>query len=182
MQLSVASLAEAQQLETATCKVSVYRDELALDWSSLLNGPIKALLQHVPALTLCNDKACAQNCGRFHPAVEEAQVVDGLIIDLWGRQWAKEDGGRAQPSDAQAFHCLIRAPSSLLYCIFNRLRSEVSTQSHVQQAAQGRILDLRGSGCPMSEMGREEPGRGDVGGPHGSLEPLRIPCTCPGMW
>ena len=39
MQLSVASFAEAQQLETATCKVSVYRDELALDWSSQLLTP-----------------------------------------------------------------------------------------------------------------------------------------------
>ncbi|CAE7649575.1 unnamed protein product [Symbiodinium sp. CCMP2456] len=119
--LAHASIAEAQHLETLTCRISVYRDELALDWRTLTEGPIKALLQHLPALTLCGDKACAQNCGRFHPAVEEAGSVDRLILDLWSRQWSKLEGGRASASEAQAFHCMIRVPSSAL--------------SHLQQIA-----------------------------------------------
>ena len=114
VQLASQSIAEVQQLETVTCRISVYRDEIALDWSELQKGPIRVLLQLIPALSLCADKACAQTCGRFHPAVEEVDVVDRLIIDLWGRQWSKLEGGRASPNDAQSFHCLIRVPSSAL--------------------------------------------------------------------
>ena len=112
VQLASANIQELDQLDTVTCRLSLYRDETSLPWTEVTKAPLRELLHHTPGLLLCKDPACTQSCGKFHAAVDEA--VDRLVLDVWGRQWAKLAGGRDTPSKAEAFHCLIRVPSSAL--------------------------------------------------------------------
>ena len=106
VQLASANIQE-DQLDTVTRRLSLYRDETSLAWTEVTKAPVRKLLRHTPGLLLCKDPACTQTCGKFHAVVDEA--VDRLVLDVWGRQWAK-----LTPSKAEAFHCLIRVPSSAL--------------------------------------------------------------------
>ena len=112
VQLAARDITDVEPLETITCRLSLYRDECGLEWSEFCNAPVRALQQHIPGLLLCKDSACAQDCGRFHAAVDE--TVDRLFLDIWGRQFVKVDGGKASQADSAAFHCLVRVPGSAL--------------------------------------------------------------------
>ncbi|CAE7506880.1 aquIMA [Symbiodinium sp. CCMP2456] len=105
-----ADMGEIDQLDTVTGRVSLFRDEAQLDWEVFIKAPIRSLLQHVPGLNLCRDKNCKGDCAAFHPAVDEH--VEHMLLDVWARQFAKLDGGKADPASAQVFQSLIRVPSS----------------------------------------------------------------------
>ena len=79
VQLASADITELAQLDTLTCRLSLYRDETSLDWVEVVRAPLRELLRST------SDPACTQACGKFHAAVDEA--VDRLVLDVWGRQW-----------------------------------------------------------------------------------------------
>ena len=114
VQLQQSQIADSDQLETATCRFTVFRDETSLDWDAFIAAPVRELVSGNPGLTLCKEASCNQQCGRFHASVEEAGCIDRLLLDLWGRQWLKADGGRVAPAEAQVFACLVRVPASAL--------------------------------------------------------------------
>ena len=98
-------------LQPSAC-LTVFRDEIALDWDSFITAPVRSLVSGNPGLSLCKDGSCSQSCGKFHASVEESGCIDRLLLDLWGRQWLKLEGGRAAPADAQVFACMARVPAS----------------------------------------------------------------------
>ena len=112
IQLASSDIAELDQVDTALCKLSLCRDEVSLEWGSVVAAPIRALLQHAPGLTICADPSCKQDCPRFHPAVDES--VDRLLLEVWGRQYSRIEGGKVLAQQAQVFSCMIRIPASAL--------------------------------------------------------------------
>ncbi|CAE7278596.1 unnamed protein product [Symbiodinium natans] len=112
VQLTTHDIAEVEQLDTVVIKLSLYRDQCSIGWERICEAPIRALLQQVPELSLCQVAGCKQDsgCSRFHPAVEEQ--VDHLLLDIWGRQFQKLGGGREEPSQAFVFQAYIRVPAS----------------------------------------------------------------------
>ena len=110
--LKAADIAEVDSLDTLTCKLSLFREETALDWAEVCQAPVRILMQSVPGFSLCKDQACPQDCARFHAAVDE--TVDRLFLDVWNRQYHRLEGGRSAPGDAAVFSCYVRVPASAL--------------------------------------------------------------------
>ncbi|CAE7940377.1 unnamed protein product, partial [Symbiodinium necroappetens] len=111
-QLAQENMDDVEQVDTAVCKIHVFRDELAIAWATFVDAPLRQLLQLVPALTMCREPKCLGDCGRFHAAVDEA--VEQLILDVWARQFIKLDGGREKPDQASAFVAFLRDCTSNL--------------------------------------------------------------------
>ena len=51
-----------------------------------------------------------QDCGRFHPVVEEP--VESLLLDIWSRAYHRLEGGKASSDQASTFQALLRVPST----------------------------------------------------------------------
>ena len=115
-QLTPASIAEVDQIETCVVRIQVYRDQCSIPWDRIVEAPMKAITLQHPELTLCKNSGCRQDpsCPRFHPAVEEGSL-DQLFLDLWGRQYQKLQGGKAGPDDAQVFQVYVRVPATALH-------------------------------------------------------------------
>ena len=105
-----ADTAELETVDTAVLKPSLYKDEAALAWPEIVRSSLKALTQQYACFTLCKDVACAQDCGRFHPAFEEP--VERVFLDVWSCLYGKLAGGRALPDLANVFSCFARVPAS----------------------------------------------------------------------
>ena len=75
VQLQQGQIADTDQLDTATCRFTVFRDEAVLDWAAFAQSPIRTLVVGNPGLSLCKDASCSQSCGKFHPSVEEADCA-----------------------------------------------------------------------------------------------------------
>ena len=105
-----ADMGSIDQLDTMVGRLSFYRDETQLNWEDFVKSPIRAMLQHIPGLSLCKEPSCKGDCSHFHPAVDEQ--VEQMLLDVWSRQFAKAIGGRAAPAQAEVFQALVRVPSS----------------------------------------------------------------------
>ena len=108
--LAQGTIAEPSALATGVCRVTIFRDELPLEWEKITQGPVKWLIQAVPAMKVCSGIECGIDCPAFHPAIEEK--VDQMILDLWSRQYQTLDGKRAEPAKADVFGVLLRVPKS----------------------------------------------------------------------
>ena len=108
--LSRDDIAEVEQVDTKVVKVSVFKDETTMSWAAMHQTPVRLLLQHVSELNLCKCMHCQQDCGKFHPAVEE--VVESVVLDVWGRQWQKLEGGKIDPASASVFVAFLRVPGT----------------------------------------------------------------------
>ena len=118
VQLALNSVDELEQVETCVCRLNLYKDEIAFAWDRVLEAPLRALTQAVPAFVLCRDPACKGDCARFHPAVEEQ--VEHLILEVWARQYLRVDGSRARPAESELFQAYIRLPSSAIHHLFKQ--------------------------------------------------------------
>ena len=108
--LAQGTIAEPSALATGVCKITIFRDELPFEWDKITQGPVKWLIQAVPAMKVCSGIECGIDCPAFHPAIEEK--VDQMILDLWARQYQTLDGRRAEPAKAEVFGVLLRVPKS----------------------------------------------------------------------
>ena len=99
-------------IATQVLKVNIFKDEFGGLWSTLIEAPVKTLIQQVPLLQLCAGKDCGPNCSKTHPAVDEA--LDGVVLEVWGRNFSKIEGGRMPPSEASLFSVFLRIPLSVL--------------------------------------------------------------------
>ncbi|CAE7551862.1 unnamed protein product [Symbiodinium pilosum] len=112
VQLAAANIAEVETVDVVTGRISLFKDEATVAWEVVAQAPIKALLQYVPALTLCRDSACKGDCQFFHPAVDES--VEHIFMNVWARRFSTVDGSRTEASNADLFQALVRIPSSAL--------------------------------------------------------------------
>ena len=97
---------------TDIIKLQVHRDEIQLDWPQFLKGPIRALLQMIPALRLCQGQHCGVDCPLYHPPLDEE--VPGLILDIWARNFCNHNGKITKADLAAYFQALLRVPSVAL--------------------------------------------------------------------
>ena len=95
VQLTPAQDMEVDHLETCVVKLMLYRDQCAWSWEKLMEAPLRFLIHQVPKLLL---------------RVEE--IVDQLILDVWGRQFQRVGGGRQDAVSAGVFQAFLRAPLS----------------------------------------------------------------------
>lgn len=72
---------------SAICvKIAVYRDAIEGSWADFCKAPIKCLLNHVPALTKCEDSDKMDcSCPKWHPPPKNS--MNDPILDVWRRQW-----------------------------------------------------------------------------------------------
>ena len=68
VQLASGGVADIDNVKTGVCRVSVYKDETALDWASLVQAPVRQVMSQVTELSICRTPNCAGDCKRFHPA------------------------------------------------------------------------------------------------------------------
>ena len=108
--LAQGSIAEPTSIATGVCKISVFRDELPISWDKFCEGPVRWLMQTVPALKVCSGVECGIDCAFFHPAVDEH--IDQMVLDLWARQFQTHAGKKVQDKVAEVFSVLIRVPQS----------------------------------------------------------------------
>ena len=113
VQLTPAEMTEIEHLETFVVKLTLYRDECTIPWDRVAEAPLRTLINSVGELSICKQSGCKQDCGRFHPSVEEAHA-EQLFLDAWGRQWQKVGGGRTDAQTAGVFQMYLRAPASAL--------------------------------------------------------------------
>ena len=72
--------------------MQVFYDQFSQDWAQFQRGPVKCIVQLVPALQICATEECPGDCRFFHPAVEETV--------------------KSKPGDADVFSVFIRTPAS----------------------------------------------------------------------
>lgn len=103
---------DVQVSSTDIVKVLIYRDEVQLDWAQITKGPIRALLQLIPAFRLCSGKQCGADCPLYHPPIDEE--LPGLILDIWARNFCTMNGKTTKAELAAYFQALLRIPSVAL--------------------------------------------------------------------
>lgn len=62
-------------------------------------------------LTLCDDKQCGGDCGRFHPSCEESGA-ESAVLDVWGFFWHRYDGSKVVPNQAEVLSVYLRVLES----------------------------------------------------------------------
>ena len=152
--LAKQDIADVDQLETETLRIQVFRDETSLSWDEFHPAPFRALLAHIPGLSLCRDQGCKGDCCRYHCAIEEA--ADQLLLDIWSRQFLWLEGGKASPSNAAQFQALIRVPASAR-SFLQRLQVpgvyfEPRSQSGAEPHSQFAVIWLPGADFARASM------------------------------
>ena len=105
-------MAEVDSLATVVFKLTLYRDETQLDWSKIVQAPVRAMLQGISGLVLCTQQGCGPECPHYHAPVDEP--IDRLLLDVWNRQFARSGGGKSPPEQAASFQCYVRVPATAL--------------------------------------------------------------------
>ena len=98
---------------TKVMRVHVFRDVWEIDnvWADLTAHPVRSLVQLFPILRLCRVADCDQECGMFHPSLEEEGVESGLL-DIWAFRWHGYDGSKMPSEKAEVLSVYIRIPES----------------------------------------------------------------------
>ena len=95
-------------MDTEILKIQMFQDETALAWTQVIAGPVKALLQLVAQLRLCQGRQCGKECPLFHAPVGE--TMQGIILDLWARSFHNQQGKNIKAELAHYFQVMVRVP------------------------------------------------------------------------
>eukprot|EP00438_Fugacium_kawagutii_P008487 Skav210939 [mRNA] locus=scaffold713:141408:145823:- [translate_table: standard] len=106
------SLTRPTLVSTQVMKIIVYRDEFEGSWERLVESPIRVLCQLVPRLQLCQGQDCGAECPKSHAPVDDS--FDTVLMEIWSRSFAKLEGGKAPPTEAQIFWVFVRIPQGLV--------------------------------------------------------------------
>eukprot|EP00438_Fugacium_kawagutii_P028106 Skav224951 [mRNA] locus=scaffold1186:17210:21625:- [translate_table: standard] len=106
------SLERPDLVTTQVVKIVVYRDEFEGGWDKLVDSPIRILCQMIPRLQLCPGQDCGTECPKSHAPVDDP--FDTVLMEIWSRSFAKQEGGKAPPADAQIFWVFVRVPKCLV--------------------------------------------------------------------
>eukprot|EP00435_Cladocopium_sp_Y103_P075671 s223_g62.t1 len=97
-------------LEVATIKVMVYRDEFPGEWSDFCSSPIRHLVNVFPLLKRCQNTGCQCEC--WHNP--DQLPVQDPILDVWRRQHLTSGFKPVQASKCDIFSVCIRVPMCLV--------------------------------------------------------------------
>lgn len=99
-------------MPTVVFRVHVFKDiwTTAGDWRQIVSKPVNTLVDHFPMLRLCKDSQCT-GCDLCHTSIEE-DGIEVALPDVWGFNWRKVDGAKAQPNVAEVLSVYIRVPES----------------------------------------------------------------------
>eukprot|EP00435_Cladocopium_sp_Y103_P061470 s241_g23.t1 len=106
------NLSQVDIVDNAVVRFHVYRDELSVAWTELVQSPVRVLCNLVPLLQLCPGDGCGPDCPKSHAAVGES--LDSVIMEVWARSFGKIEGGRAPAPEASYFSVFMRIPESTL--------------------------------------------------------------------
>ena len=98
------------QLEVATVKVMVYRDEFSSSWDDFIGAPIKHLARIFPVLARCSDPDCKCDC--WHNP--EGLPLKDPIMDVWRRQFLRTSFKPVAAAKADIFSVCLRIPIAIL--------------------------------------------------------------------
>ena len=91
-------------------RVAVYRDEWPESWESLVNKPLRAVLEACVELQTCSQVGC--NCQKWHgisgPGEPEA------LLEVWNRGFLSASFKPCKPAEAVLFNVYLRVPTALL--------------------------------------------------------------------
>ena len=122
VQPAVSCIEDVEVVDTVACRISLFKDETRVPWDSVIEAPVRAMLQHITELQVCKDFKCDgscslfQPCSLFHPAVEES--LTQLFQDVWARSYSRVGGGKVRAVDSELFQTFVRIPSSALSHLF----------------------------------------------------------------
>ena len=103
--------------KTAVLKLQIFREQFPTTWEDFVQAPLKHIIRALPALTLCDGINCGSECPRSHQALEEE--VEQVIMEVWSRNFFREQGGKSTPDKADIYQVYIRVPSSSLHGILD---------------------------------------------------------------
>jgi len=98
------------QLEVATVKIMVYRDEYLMSWDDFVTAPIKHLVKLFPTLTRCSVTDC--KCDHWHNP-EQLPLRDP-IMDVWRRQFLRAGFKPVTAAKSEIFSVCLRVPMVIL--------------------------------------------------------------------
>ena len=99
-------------VSSAVVRLQIYRDEVTSDWSSVVNSPIKFVVQHTATLQVCEGQSCGGVCPKYHLPVDVDQM--NLMHEIWARRFTSLES-RLQPADqAACFTAFLRVVDSIV--------------------------------------------------------------------
>ena len=96
------------EVPVVTVKLMLYRDQCTVPWTTVLEGPVKHLLQLAPCLSVCRIVDCT--CPATHITTSE---IGEPILDLWNRDFVTTQFRKTPPKDADIFTCHVRILASV---------------------------------------------------------------------
>ena len=108
---------EVGNIVTSTVRLQLFADMTEIPWQDVLDGPVKALTQHIMPLQFCDGGICHGQCPRYHAPVDED--VDYVLIDVFAWRWLQDDGKQVPKTKANLFSVYVRVPTSALNAILS---------------------------------------------------------------
>ena len=104
-------MTKVEEVEVATVKLLVYRDQWNEGWENFSSAPVKHVLQQLPVLTVCKNTNCS--CPAWHLS-EASTVREDPVLDVWSRDFLNDNFKRVKASDASLFTCHLRIMKAVL--------------------------------------------------------------------
>eukprot|EP00435_Cladocopium_sp_Y103_P050608 s158_g15.t1 len=102
---------EIAVVPTRVLRAHVFKDLFDHDWHEFTEHPVRLLVQAFPVFRLCRTSDCEQDCGCFHPSLEEEGAESGLL-DIWAFRWHGHDGAKHPPAESDVLSVYLRVPES----------------------------------------------------------------------
>lgn len=100
-------LPSVPEVPVVTVKLMLYRDQCTVPWTSVLDGPVKHLLQLAPCLSVC--RVPDFQCPAKHVSTQDSAEP---ILDLWNRDFVTMQFRKTAAKDADIFACHLRILAS----------------------------------------------------------------------
>ena len=115
-----------EQVQTQTVKCLVYRDQLSDQWQSVINAPVKFIINMAEVLQVCKQADCS--CVKWHPANKQS---DTPILDVWQRDFLSIHFQKIRQADAQ------------IYAVAMRISADVYTDLYKLSGTGGLYIEPR---------------------------------------
>ena len=100
---------ELGEVDSSALKLTMYRDECVCDWDLFSAKPIKAIVENLVPLQICEMPGCS--CEKWHPA--KRPDVQDVLLDVWRKQHCKLGFVQAGAKESDLFTVHVRVPSSI---------------------------------------------------------------------
>ena len=84
-------------------RITVYRDELLLQWHEFVDRPVKEVIALLPPLNVCLAQTCS--CDKWHKG---SSTLDSPLLDVWGRSFKADSLKQCSSVDATVFAAYFR--------------------------------------------------------------------------